>query len=324
MRKEILEQPSSIERMLRGRLDDRFGTARLDGLNLGPRELRGFRRVKILGCGSAYYVGQIGAAMIEELARVPADAEPASEFRYRNPIIEPDTLYVAVSQSGRDRRHRVRRAGGQAQGRPDRRAGQCRRLDHRPGMRRRDLPARRARGRGRLDQGPHAHGASGSRCSRWPSAGSATCPSPMASGSSPDYGTLPGQIQEIIADEPHIAEVARGLAGAREPVLHRPGPRLPGRARGRPEIQGDLLPARRGLPGQRAQARAAGADRREPADRGDPAGRRAHRPQPRARCSRSRAQRAACRHHPSRRADRRAGHPGSRCPRTSASSTRSC
>ena len=100
MHKEILEQPSSIERMLRGRLDERFGTARLDGLNLGPRELRGFRRVKILGCGSAYYVGQIGASMIEELARIPADAEAASEFRYRNPIIEPDTLYVAVSQSG--------------------------------------------------------------------------------------------------------------------------------------------------------------------------------------------------------------------------------
>jgi len=58
------------------------------------------RRVKILGCGSAYYVGQMGAQLIEELARVPADAEAASEFRYRNPIVEPDTLYVAVSQSG--------------------------------------------------------------------------------------------------------------------------------------------------------------------------------------------------------------------------------
>ena len=56
--------------------------------------------MKILGCGSAYYVGQIGASMIEELARIPADAEPASEFRYRNPIVEPDTLYVVVSQSG--------------------------------------------------------------------------------------------------------------------------------------------------------------------------------------------------------------------------------
>jgi len=97
---EILEQPASVERTLRGRLDERFGTAHLGGLNLDPRELRAIRRVKILGCGSAYYVGQMGASLVEELARIPADAEAASEFRYRNPIIEPDTLYVAVSQSG--------------------------------------------------------------------------------------------------------------------------------------------------------------------------------------------------------------------------------
>lgn len=100
MAKEIAEQPETVARMLRGRLDHRYGTARLDGLGLGPRELRAFKRVTILGCGSAYYVGELGALLIEELARVPAHAEAASEFRYRNPIIEPDTLYVAVSQSG--------------------------------------------------------------------------------------------------------------------------------------------------------------------------------------------------------------------------------
>ncbi|UMG94296.1 glutamine--fructose-6-phosphate transaminase (isomerizing) [Nocardioides sp. TF02-7] len=100
MHKEIAEQPAAAERVLRGRLDERFGTSHLGGLNLDARELRAIRRVKILGCGSAYYVGQMGAMLVEELARVPADAEAASEFRYRNPIIEPDTLYVAVSQSG--------------------------------------------------------------------------------------------------------------------------------------------------------------------------------------------------------------------------------
>ncbi len=100
MRKEILEQPQAAERIVRGRLDDRFGTAHLGGLNLDAREARAIRRVKILGCGSAYYVGQLGASMIEDLARLPADAEAASEFRYRNPVIEADTLYVAVSQSG--------------------------------------------------------------------------------------------------------------------------------------------------------------------------------------------------------------------------------
>ncbi|WP_435771593.1 glutamine--fructose-6-phosphate transaminase (isomerizing) [Nocardioides sp. SYSU DS0651] len=100
MHKEMLEQPAATERVLRGRLDERFGTGHLGGLNLDPRELRAIRRVKILGCGSAYYVGQMGATLVEELARIPADAEAASEFRYRNPIIEPDTLYVVVSQSG--------------------------------------------------------------------------------------------------------------------------------------------------------------------------------------------------------------------------------
>ena len=100
MHKEMLEQPDAAERVLRGRLDERFGTSHLGGLGLDARELRAIRRVKVLGCGSAYYVGQMGAGLVEELARIPADAEPASEFRYRNPIIEPDTLYVAVSQSG--------------------------------------------------------------------------------------------------------------------------------------------------------------------------------------------------------------------------------
>jgi glutamine---fructose-6-phosphate transaminase (isomerizing) len=100
MHKEIHEQPQVIERVLRGRLDERFATAHLGGLNMDPREARAIRRVKILGCGSAYYSGLLGAQLIEELARVPADAEPASEFRYRSPVIEDGTLYIAVSQSG--------------------------------------------------------------------------------------------------------------------------------------------------------------------------------------------------------------------------------
>jgi glucosamine--fructose-6-phosphate aminotransferase (isomerizing) len=100
MHKEIHEQPEALRRALRGRLDDRFATARLGGINLDPRQLRAIRRVKFLGCGSAYYAGQMGAVLVEELARIPSDAEPASEFRYRNPVVDPDTLYVAVSQSG--------------------------------------------------------------------------------------------------------------------------------------------------------------------------------------------------------------------------------
>jgi glucosamine--fructose-6-phosphate aminotransferase (isomerizing) len=98
--KEINEQPRTIARALSGRIDERFSTAHLGGLNMSVREAREIKRVQILGCGTACYAGELGAQLIEDLARVPASAEPASEFRYRNPVVDPNTLYVAVSQSG--------------------------------------------------------------------------------------------------------------------------------------------------------------------------------------------------------------------------------
>jgi glucosamine--fructose-6-phosphate aminotransferase (isomerizing) len=121
MSKEIHEQPEALRRALRGRLDERFSTAKLGGINLDARELRSIRQVKFLGCGSAYYAGQMGAVLTEELARIPSDAEPASEFRYRNPVVDPDTLYVAVSQSGETLDtlmavQELRRKGGQVIG----------------------------------------------------------------------------------------------------------------------------------------------------------------------------------------------------------------
>ena len=100
MHKEIHDQPASVVQTLSGRLERRFATAHLGGLELTAREVLGIRRVKILGCGSAHYAGLAGALLIEGLSRIPADAETASEFRSRNPVIDPHTLYVAVSQSG--------------------------------------------------------------------------------------------------------------------------------------------------------------------------------------------------------------------------------
>jgi len=100
MHKEIHEQPVAVERALSGRLDRRFATAHLGGIDLTPRDVLALRRIKILGCGSAFYAGLAGACLIESLTRIPADAETAAEFRYRNPVIEPATLYIAISQSG--------------------------------------------------------------------------------------------------------------------------------------------------------------------------------------------------------------------------------
>jgi glutamine---fructose-6-phosphate transaminase (isomerizing) len=213
MRKEILEQPSTVERMIRGRLDDRFGTARLDGLNLGPRELRSFRRVKILGCGSAFYVGQMGAAMIEELARIPADAEPASEFRYRNPIVEPDTMYVAVSQSGETADtafavQEVKRKGGQIVG-----------LVNVVGS----TIARECDGGIYLHAGPEVAVASTKALTHMGIGFALLALSlarvrdlSIADGQRIIAGLrkVPAQIEQILADEEHIAAVAQGLASA--------------------------------------------------------------------------------------------------------------
>jgi glucosamine--fructose-6-phosphate aminotransferase (isomerizing) len=100
MHKEIWEQPSTIERALLGRIDPRHATAKLGGIDLDARTALGIRRIVLLGCGTAYYAGLAGAQLIEDVARIPAAAEPAAEFGYRNPVIDREALYVAISQSG--------------------------------------------------------------------------------------------------------------------------------------------------------------------------------------------------------------------------------
>jgi glucosamine--fructose-6-phosphate aminotransferase (isomerizing) len=100
MLKEIFEQPESIRDCLRGRLLLEEGTARLGGLNMSAAELRSIQRVVITACGTSWHAGLIGEYLIEELARIPVEVEYASEFRYRNPILEPGTVVVAISQSG--------------------------------------------------------------------------------------------------------------------------------------------------------------------------------------------------------------------------------
>jgi len=100
MLKEIFEQPQSLRNTLRGRLLADEGTSRLGGLNMSPAELRAITRVVITACGTSWHAGMIGEYLIEELARIPVEVEYASEFRYRNPILEPGTVVIAVSQSG--------------------------------------------------------------------------------------------------------------------------------------------------------------------------------------------------------------------------------
>lgn len=100
MLKEIFEQPEAIRNTLRGRLDANRGNALLSGLNLSPRELSELHRVLIVGCGTSMNAGLVGEYAIEDFAGVLAEVEQAAEFRYRNPIVKPSDLVVAISQSG--------------------------------------------------------------------------------------------------------------------------------------------------------------------------------------------------------------------------------
>jgi glucosamine--fructose-6-phosphate aminotransferase (isomerizing) len=100
MLKEIFEQPESLTNTLRGHLLEEEGTARLRGLNLSDDELKRFNRVVITACGTSWHAGLIGEYMIEEMARLPVEVEYASEFRYRNPVLDERTLVIAISQSG--------------------------------------------------------------------------------------------------------------------------------------------------------------------------------------------------------------------------------
>ena len=100
MLKEIHEQPDVLARTAFDRIDEARGDARLDGDAFSDEVLRGVSRVSILGCGTALHAGMIARYMVEEIARVPVDLDYASEFRYRDPVVERGTLALAISQSG--------------------------------------------------------------------------------------------------------------------------------------------------------------------------------------------------------------------------------
>jgi glutamine---fructose-6-phosphate transaminase (isomerizing) len=100
MLKEICEQSESVRNTLRGHLLEEEGTARVTGLNLSDEELKQFERVIITACGTSWHSGIIGEYMLEEMARIPVEVEYASEFRYRNPVVDPKTLVIGISQSG--------------------------------------------------------------------------------------------------------------------------------------------------------------------------------------------------------------------------------
>ena len=100
MLKEIFEQAETIQNAMRGRLLVEEGNARLDGLNVVLQQLRQINRIIIAACGTSWHAALVGEYMIEEIAGINVEVQYASEFRYRNPIIDANTLVFVISQSG--------------------------------------------------------------------------------------------------------------------------------------------------------------------------------------------------------------------------------
>ena len=100
MLKEIWEQPAALNTCMGGRIDRRNGIIKLGGIADHLRELTRTKHLILTACGTAYHAGLVGEFLFEQLARIPTDTEYASEFRYRNPIIEDGTVVIAISQSG--------------------------------------------------------------------------------------------------------------------------------------------------------------------------------------------------------------------------------
>jgi glucosamine--fructose-6-phosphate aminotransferase (isomerizing) len=100
MLKEIFEQPQTLENTMRGRIVLENGDTKLGGINLSYEELLAIDNIVITACGTSWHSALIGEMMIEDLARIPVEVEYASEFRYRNPIVDEGTLVLVISQSG--------------------------------------------------------------------------------------------------------------------------------------------------------------------------------------------------------------------------------
>jgi glucosamine--fructose-6-phosphate aminotransferase (isomerizing) len=100
MLKEIFEQPRAVRDTTLGRVGQESGRIFMDEMDISPRDFQGFRQIRIVACGTSWHAALAGKFMIERLARLPVEVDYGSEFRYRDPIVGPDTLTIVISQSG--------------------------------------------------------------------------------------------------------------------------------------------------------------------------------------------------------------------------------
>jgi glucosamine--fructose-6-phosphate aminotransferase (isomerizing) len=100
MHKEIHEQVRSLTDTIAGRVDFELGSIQLPSLNISPAMVKEIKKIFIIACGTASYAGMVGKVLIERIARIPVEVEIASEFRYQDPIVDQNTVVLAISQSG--------------------------------------------------------------------------------------------------------------------------------------------------------------------------------------------------------------------------------
>ncbi len=100
MLKEIYEQSTTVKNAFKGRIDYKNATSKFGGLNISKREIENIDNIIIVGCGTSWHAGLIGKQLFEDIARIPTTTEYASEFRYRNPVLNKNNLVIALSQSG--------------------------------------------------------------------------------------------------------------------------------------------------------------------------------------------------------------------------------
>ena len=199
MLKEIYEQPEVLERAMAGRLDEAEATAHFGGLNLDAQQLRQVDRIILTACGTSYHAALVGEYLFEEFARIPVEVEYASEFRYRNPPLDRNTIVLGITQSGETADTLAALRESKRQGPSDAGAVQRRRQHHRPRGRRRRLPARRPGDRRRQHQGVHRPGHGADAAGPVPRPHAAPVVARRARASSTSCRRMPDMVRQTLA-----------------------------------------------------------------------------------------------------------------------------
>ena len=260
MQKEIFEQPIVVAQTLQSYVRPFEGEV---ALPVADADLESVNRLTIVACGTSYYAGLVAKYWVEQFARVPVDIDVASEFRYREPVLEPGGLALVHQPVGRDRRH-ARRAAPRAGAEAAHRGGR-QRADQLDGARGGPAPADacRPRDRSRLDQGLHlpARSARGARRQSRARQGPAQPRRGEGDRRAICRRRRPRSITALGHDD-DIAAMAHLIAPARDVLYLGRGPGLSDGARRRAEAQGNQLHPRRRLCRGRDEARPDRADRR--------------------------------------------------------------